>query len=68
MKKYNPDIFNHFDEEVEEDNPDSFERCSFILETGFNLFIVLSNFLEINKDDSDAGGADDDAGKDNLLQ
>ncbi len=53
MKKYGPEVFLHFDLEVEEDNPDSVENASFIIETGFNLYIVLSNYMEIQKDSED---------------
>ena len=50
MKKYTSDIFLHFDDEVTSENNDSLERASFIIETGFNLFIILSNYMEISKD------------------
>lgn len=50
MKKYTPEIFLHFDEEVDENELDSLERAAFIIETGFNLYIILSNYMEISKD------------------
>ena len=53
MKKYGPEVFLHFALKVEEDNPDSVENASFIIETGFNLYIVLSNYMEIQKDSED---------------
>ena len=47
MKKYGEDIFLHFDKEVDEDDPESIEEASFIMETGFNLYSRRRNiFLE----------------------
>ena len=51
MKKYTPEIFLHFDEKVDENEPDSLERASFIIETGFNLYIILSNYMEVSPKD-----------------
>lgn len=66
MKKYNPDIFLHFEIEVDEEDPESVELGSFIIETGFNLYIVLCNFMECSKDaESDlAMKGEEDEGKD----
>jgi hypothetical protein len=43
---YNKDLFNHFEIEIDENNAENNNKCSFIIETGFNLFILLSIFNE----------------------
>lgn len=41
--------------------------ASFIIETGFNLFVLYSTFLEV-KDPSEGGGAKDGAKGDDLME
>ncbi|EGR34683.1 MIR domain protein [Ichthyophthirius multifiliis] len=48
---YNKDLFNHFEPII--GNEEHNNKCSFIIETGFNLFILLSTFKEINEDDQE---------------
>jgi len=48
--KYTPDLFLHFNVDPNPEEPHSYELASFIIETGFNIFIVFSNFIEASKD------------------
>ena len=49
---YNSDIFSHFSLDPDEgdkssDGVKNTEKASFIIETGFNLFVLYSTFLEV---------------------
>jgi len=71
MKKYTPEIFLHFDEKVDENEPDSLERASFIIETGFNLYIILSNYMEVSPKDGSGvqmSVGDDEGDKDLMVE
>lgn len=53
-KEYNNELFNHFDLDPEaSDRSEHKKKCSFIIETGFNLFILLSTFKEVGKDEEE---------------
>lgn len=53
-KEYNSELFNHFDLDPDDsDRPEYKNKCSFIIETGFNLFILLNTFKEVSKDEED---------------
>ncbi|EAR92909.2 zinc finger, C2H2 type family protein (macronuclear) [Tetrahymena thermophila SB210] len=52
--EYVSDVFNHFElEPTEESSEQEKNQASFIIETGFNLFILLSTFKEVSKDEED---------------
>lgn len=46
-------ISNKKQEHQESDSEETKAKCSFIIETGFNLFILLSTFKEVSKDEED---------------
>lgn len=56
LKQYNSEMFLHFNEPITEEEAENdakkLEKASFIIETGFNLFIVFCNFMEVNKNKS----------------
>ncbi len=50
---YGYELFLHFNLEPEANNQEEFNYASFIIETGFNLFVLYSIFLEVKVNDDD---------------
>ena len=42
-----------FQDPDDSDKPEHKKKCSFIIEIGFNLFILLNTFKEVSKDEED---------------
>lgn len=59
--KYDNEMFEHFTLEPSEENNISKYKCSFIIQTAFNLYIMYLAFVDAaKKNNPDADGKDDD--------
>ena len=67
-KDYSQDLFLHFKIEPKEDDEKSKESAAFIIETGFNLFIVFSNFMEANRENEQEEQVKEESEDDNLME
>lgn len=50
---YTEEIFGHFAKEPDPSKEEDLEYSSFIVETGFNLYVLFSTFIEV-RDSNDA--------------
>lgn len=66
--KYTPDLFLHFNIDPDPTDHRSLELAAFIIETGFNIFIVFSNFMEASKDAESEGMQKEEEEEENLLK
>jgi hypothetical protein len=46
---YSEELFLHFNQDPEGNDPDQIEYSSFIIETGFNLYVLYQIFLEVKE-------------------
>jgi hypothetical protein len=56
LEKYELEIFNHFTRDPKDGNEKDQDYASFIIETGFNLYIIYQIFLEVKLEKEDRKG------------